>query len=70
MAKPMLEHFGIRQLRLMIDNPRKTRALEEIGISIVERITLVLNRIAFNEGSLATKANKLDHLIPMPPMLP
>lgn len=66
-AKPMLDHFGIRQLRLMTNNPRKIEALQKIGIAVVERVPLVLNRNPFNAGYLATKAAKLDHLIPMPP---
>lgn len=66
-AKPMLDHFGIRQVRLMTNNPRKIEALQKIGIAVVERVPLVLNRNPFNAGYLATKAAKLDHLIPMPP---
>lgn len=50
----------------MTNNPRKIAALQEIGIKVVERVPLVLNRNPFNAGYLATKAAKLDHLIPMP----
>lgn len=65
-AKPILGHFSITKLRLMTNNPHKIAALERAGIAVVERIPLVLNRNAFNECYLNTKATKLDHLIPIP----
>ena len=64
-AKPMLDHFSITTLRLMTNNPRKIAALEKAGINVVERIPLVVNRNAFNERYLNTKARKLNHLIPV-----
>lgn len=61
LCKPMLDHFGIRQLRLMTNNPRKVRALEEYGLKIVERLPIQVNRNPFNEGYLNVKAAKLGH---------
>ncbi|WP_050464161.1 GTP cyclohydrolase II [Herbaspirillum autotrophicum] len=61
---PMLEHLGIKSLRLMTNNPRKVAALEECGINIAERIGLVVNRNPFNIRYLGTKAAKLGHLLP------
>ncbi|HEY9280310.1 MAG TPA: GTP cyclohydrolase II [Eoetvoesiella sp.] len=61
-CKAVLEHFGITQLRLMTNNPRKVQALEKSGIDVVERIPLQVNRNRFNEGYLNTKAAKMGHL--------
>ncbi|HEY9571895.1 MAG TPA: GTP cyclohydrolase II, partial [Pusillimonas sp.] len=61
LCKPMLEHLGISQLRLMTNSPRKIDLLRHAGIDVTERIPLVVNRNPFNEGYLSTKAAKLGH---------
>src|SRR3546814_19458144 len=61
LCKPMLEHLGISQLRLMTNSPRKIDLLRQAGIDVTERIPLVVNRNPFNEGYLSTKAAKLGH---------
>ncbi|MDB5841858.1 MAG: ribA [Herminiimonas sp.] len=63
-CQPMLSHFGIDRLRLMTNNPRKIEALQKQGLTVVERVPLVVNRNPFNERYLHTKASKLGHLIP------
>lgn len=62
---PMLGHLGIGGLRLMTNNPRKVDALQKLGINVVERLPLIVNRNPFNERYLKTKAAKLGHLIPL-----
>ncbi len=61
LCKPMLDHFGIVSLRLMTNNPRKVDTLESLGVPIVERIPIQVNRNPFNENYLSTKAAKLGH---------
>lgn len=61
---PMLEHLGIKGLRLMTNNPRKVSALTDCGIDVLERVPLVENRNPFNVHYLRTKAAKLGHLLP------
>ncbi len=61
-CKAVLDHFGITQLRLMTNNPSKVVALEQSGITVVERVALEVNRNRFNEGYLNTKAAKMGHL--------
>jgi GTP cyclohydrolase II len=63
LCQPILRHLGIAGLRLMTNNPRKMDALQELGISVVERIPLVVNRNPFNMRYLDTKASKLGHWI-------
>lgn len=61
LCRPMLDHFGITQVRLMTNNPRKERMLEDLGIEVTEHIPLQVNRNPYNEQYLRTKAQKLGH---------
>ncbi|MDB5774820.1 MAG: ribA [Herbaspirillum sp.] len=64
--KPMFDYFGIRKVRLMTNNPRKVAALENLGIEVVERLPLLVNRNPFNDHYLNTKELKLGHLMSAP----
>ncbi len=63
LCKPMLEQFGVRALRLMTNNPRKIDALTRLGITVAERVPLLVNRNAFNNSYLNTKQAKLGHMM-------
>jgi GTP cyclohydrolase II len=63
LCKPMLAQFGIGSLRLMTNNPRKIDAMEKLGVQVRERVPLHVNRNAFNNSYLNTKAEKLGHLM-------
>lgn len=60
--QPMLEHLQIKSLKLMTNNPRKVRALEEMGVVVVERISHQTGRNPHNTTYLDTKRGKLGHL--------
>lgn len=60
--KPMMDHLNIHALKLMTNNPRKVKALEEMGIEVVERIPHQTGRNPHNAKYLATKKGKLGHL--------
>tara|TARA_B110000444_G_scaffold15413_1_gene13266 strand:+ start:179 stop:709 length:531 start_codon:yes stop_codon:yes gene_type:complete len=62
-CQPMLEHFDIKSVKLMTNNPRKVTALESFGVEVAERISLATGQNPHNEKYLATKAGKLGHLI-------
>ncbi|MNJ95898.1 GTP cyclohydrolase-2 [compost metagenome] len=62
LCQPMLRHLQISTLRLMTNNPRKIKAMEQLGVKVVERVPLVITRNPFNERYLTTKAAKLGHL--------
>lgn len=62
MAKDMLDHLQIRSVLLMTNNPRKIKALTDLGINVVQRQPLEVGVNSHNEAYLATKANKLNHL--------
>ena len=59
---PMFEHLGVKSVRVMTNNPRKVKALEEIGVSVAERIALHTGSNPHNEKYLQTKAGKLGHM--------
>jgi GTP cyclohydrolase II len=59
----MLDHLGIRSVRLMTNNPRKVAALKQEGIDVVERLPLQTGRNPHNARYLATKAGKLGHMM-------
>jgi len=63
MCQPMLEHLGISSIRLMTNNPRKVTALSEAGVTVSERIPIVVGRNPYNIGYLNTKASKLGHYL-------
>ena len=62
-CRPMLEHLGITSLKLLTNNPRKVRALEDFGIKVAERIPLKTGLNPYNRNYLVTKAGKLGHLL-------
>ena len=62
-CRVMLQHLGVTKLRLMTNNPRKIDALNAMGIEIVERMPIRTGHTPHNEKYLATKGNKLGHLL-------
>ncbi len=60
--KPMLQHLKIKSLKLLTNNPRKVKALEDMGIKIAERIPHQTGRNPHNAKYLETKKGKLGHL--------
>lgn len=62
MLKPMFEKVGIRKVKLMTNNPRKIKALEDMGIVITERMPHETGRNPHNAHYLETKEGKLGHI--------
>jgi GTP cyclohydrolase II len=61
--KAMANHLGIKSLRLMTNNPRKISALNELGLTVTERLEHETGRNPHNAHYLATKKGKLGHLL-------
>jgi GTP cyclohydrolase II len=59
----ILRSFGIRQVRLMSNNPKKIEAIEATGIEVVERVPIIAPTQSTNEDYLRTKREKMGHLI-------
>jgi GTP cyclohydrolase II len=62
MTKDMLNHLGIKEVILMTNNPKKIKALTDLGIVVTQRQAIEVGENSHNTDYLATKASKLDHL--------
>ena len=61
-CREMCTHLEISSVKLRTNNPRKVAALEEIGVTVAERVPLRTGDNPHNARYLATKAGKLGHL--------
>lgn len=61
-CEAMLKYLQVKKVRLMTNNPRKVKALQDQGIEVIERKSLQFGRNPHNEGYLKTKQGKLGHL--------
>jgi 3,4-dihydroxy 2-butanone 4-phosphate synthase/GTP cyclohydrolase II len=59
----VLQDLGIKRLRLMTNNPKKLAGAQGYGLEIVENVPLITDANEFNSRYLATKADKLGHLL-------
>ncbi len=59
----ILRHLGVRQMRLMSNNPRKFHALSGYGLKIVERVPIEIPPARENLDYLRTKKEKMGHLL-------
>jgi GTP cyclohydrolase II len=61
-ALAMLKSLGIRQVRLLTNNPRKIAAIEAGGIEVVERLALYGPVNPHNARYIETKQQRAGHL--------
>ena len=59
----ILSDLGIRNMRLLTNNPKKVIGLESYGIKLVERVPIIVPTNAENEQYMQTKHDKLGHLL-------
>ena len=59
----ILADLGIKELRLITNNPRKIFGLEGYGIKIVGRVAMQTTPTAHNKRYMATKRAKLGHML-------
>ena len=57
-----LKQLGVRQVRLISNNPDKVAALENAGIKVVERVSADVVPYEHSENYLRTKKEKMGHL--------
>ena len=62
-AAQILSDLGVTEVRLLTNNPAKHAGLENFGIRIVERVPLEVGHNPANERYLATKRDKMGHLL-------
>ena len=59
----ILVNLGVRQLRMITNNPGKRAAIEGYGLRIVERVPLEIKPNENNLEYLRTKKEKLGHVL-------
>ncbi|HBG60889.1 MAG: bifunctional 3,4-dihydroxy-2-butanone 4-phosphate synthase/GTP cyclohydrolase II [Omnitrophica WOR_2 bacterium GWF2_38_59] len=59
----ILVDLGIKQIRLLTNNPRKIVGLEGYGLSVTERVSLKIAHNPSNERYLKTKKDKMGHIL-------
>jgi 3,4-dihydroxy 2-butanone 4-phosphate synthase/GTP cyclohydrolase II len=59
----ILSDLGLERIRLLTNNPRKVVGLEGYGLKISERIPIVCEPGEHNRRYLATKKEKLGHIL-------
>jgi 3,4-dihydroxy 2-butanone 4-phosphate synthase / GTP cyclohydrolase II len=59
----ILKDVGVRQIRLMTNNPRKIKGLEGYGLHVTERVPIQMTENEDNTRYLHTKKLKLGHLL-------
>lgn len=62
-AARMLQLLGVREVRLLTNNPDKVAALEAEGVKIVERVAHEISANPHNQAYLATKRDRAGHLL-------
>ena len=63
LAVRILSFFEIRSLRLMTNNPEKIHAVSSAGIRVVERLSADVPVSLHNSRYVATKRERLGHLV-------
>ncbi|MGO9229134.1 MAG: GTP cyclohydrolase II [Terriglobales bacterium] len=59
----ILRYFGLREIRLLSNNPEKVDAVESAGVRVVERVPCLAHVIDTREAYLRTKKEKMGHLL-------
>ncbi len=59
----ILVDLGVREMRLLTNNPKKVVGLESYGLHLVERVPIIVAPNAENHRYLETKRDRLGHLL-------
>jgi len=68
-AAAILMNLGVREVRLMTNNPDKCNELARLGVTVVERVPLVTTPNEENIDYLLTKQRKMGHMLGLPESL-
>jgi 3,4-dihydroxy 2-butanone 4-phosphate synthase/GTP cyclohydrolase II len=62
-AAQILQDLGVRSVRLLTNNPAKIESLEALGMTVTDRAPLVTRVTSENASYLATKVERMRHLL-------
>jgi 3,4-dihydroxy 2-butanone 4-phosphate synthase/GTP cyclohydrolase II len=65
----ILADLGLREIRLLTNNPQKIAGLEGYGLKVIQRVPIQIKANAVNEKYLNTKRIKLGHWLDLKPTL-
>ena len=63
-AAAMLEHLGVRSVRLLTNNPDKVSALRSLGVVVRGRVPVLIEPNVHSRGYLHTKVVRMNHSLP------
>ncbi len=59
----ILQDLAVESVRLMTNNPRKVRMLEELGVQITGRIPILMAANEHSAGYLEAKQLRMGHML-------
>ena len=59
----ILNDLGVKKIHLITNNPRKIAGLKGYGLEVIDRVPLLIEATDYNSIYLATKAEKLGHML-------
>jgi len=62
----ILAELGLREIRLLTNNPKKVIGLESYGLKVVETVPIITTPNPYNSRYLETKQKKLGHTLKVP----
>lgn len=62
MCNIMLDHLKVKEVQLITNNPLKIQALKDLGINVVDRVSLTVGLNPHNEEYLKTKHDRMSHM--------
>ncbi|KFN40502.1 MAG: GTP cyclohydrolase [Sulfuricurvum sp. MLSB] len=62
-VREIFHDFGLKKIRLLTNNPAKVSVVENLDVTIVERIPIIIDPNPHNEGYLKVKKEQMGHII-------
>jgi 3,4-dihydroxy 2-butanone 4-phosphate synthase/GTP cyclohydrolase II len=62
----ILTDLGIREIRLLTNNPKKVISLDGHGLKVVQTVPIIVKPNPHNRHYLETKQNKMGHILELP----
>ena len=62
----ILADLGVREMRLITNNPKKIAGLEGYGLTIIERVPIQITPTQYNAHYMDTKRDKMGHMFGAP----
>ncbi|HWB85214.1 MAG TPA: GTP cyclohydrolase II [Bryobacteraceae bacterium] len=59
----ILQYFGLKEIRLLSNNPQKVEAVEKAGVKVVARVPCLAGVVGTRQAYLRTKQEKMGHLL-------